>query len=52
MVEFLGFTNKKEIFLFDSFRFEGFKEFILDNGRNILNKKLYGIENPDKKIIK
>ena len=49
MVEFLGFTNKKEIFLFDSFRFEGFKEFILDNDRNILNKIFYGTEKFDKK---
>ena len=41
--------TKKEIFLFDCFAFEGFKEFILDNDRNILNKILYGIEKFDKK---
>ena len=49
LVEFLRFTYKKEIFLFDSFGFEGFKEFILDDDRNILNKILYGIEKFDKK---
>ena len=48
-MHFLGITYKKEIFLFDSFGFEGFKEFILDDDRNILNKILYGIEKFDKK---
>ena len=46
---FLELHTKKEIFLFDSFGFEGFKEFILDDDRNILNKILYGIEKFDKK---
>ena len=46
---FLELHTKKEIFLFDSFSFEGFKEFILDNDRNILNKILYGIEKFDLK---
>ena len=41
---FLNLHKKKEIFLFDSFGFEGFKEFIIDNDRNILNKILFGIE--------
>ena len=40
---------QKEIFLFDSFSFEGFKEFILDDDRNILNKILYDIEKFDLK---
>ena len=43
------YIQKKEIFLFDSFGFEGFKEFVLNNDRNILNKILYGIEKFDKK---
>ena len=30
--------------LFDSFGFEDFKEFIIGNDRNILNKNLFGIE--------
>ena len=46
---FLELHTKKEIFLFDSFSFEGFKEFILDDDRNILNKILYGIEKFDLK---
>ena len=41
--------TKKENFLFDSFGFEGFKGFILNNERNILSKILYGIEKFDKK---
>ena len=46
---FLELHTKKEIFLFDSFSFEGFKEFILDDDRNILNKILYDIEKFDLK---
>ena len=41
--------ERKEIFLFDSFGFEGFKEFIIDNDRNSLNKILFGIEKFEKK---
>ena len=46
---FLDRHEKKEIFLFDSFGFEGFKDFIIDNDRNILNKILFGIEKLKKK---
>ena len=46
---FLDLHERKEIFLFDSFGFEGFKEFIIDNDRNILNKFLFGIEKLKKK---
>ena len=46
---FLDLHTKKEIFfLFHSFGFERFKEFIF-NDRNILNKILYGIQKFDKK---
>ena len=45
----LDLHTKKEISLFHSFGFEGFKEFILDNDRNILNRILYGIEKFEKK---
>ena len=48
---FLDLHTKKKIFS-DNFGFEGFKEFILDNDKNILNKILYGVEKFDKKIIK
>ena len=46
---FLDLHARKEIFLFDSFGFEGFKEFILDNDKNILNKILYDIKKFNKK---
>ena len=49
---FLDLHKRKEIFLFDSFGFEGFKEFIIDNDRNILNKILFGIEKLKKRIKK
>ena len=45
----LDLHPKKEIFLFDSFRFEGFKEFILQDDQKVLNKILYGIEKFNKK---
>ena len=40
---FLDLHPKKEIFLFDSFGFEGFKKFIIDNDRKFLNKVLFGL---------
>ena len=45
----LDLHPKKEIFLFDSFSFEGFKEFILQDNQKIFNKILYGIEKFNKK---
>ena len=41
---FLDLHERKEIFLFDSFDFEGFKKFVIDNDTNILNKILFGIQ--------
>ena len=41
---FLDLHTKKEIFLFDSFGFKGFREFILKDDQKVLNKILYGIE--------
>ena len=49
---FLIYTRKKRFF-FDSFGFEGFKHFIMQNDKKILNKILFGIEKfkrKDKKI--
>ena len=46
---FLDLHPKKEIFLFDSFGFEGFKEFLLRDDRKTLNKILYGIKKFEKK---
>ena len=50
---FLDLHKKKEIFLFDSFRFEGFKKFIIDNDRKVLKKVLFGLnkfQKSDRKI--
>ena len=41
---FLDLHPKKEIFLFDSFGFDGFKEFLLQDDKKTLNKILYGIK--------
>ena len=41
---FLDLRPRKEIFLFDSFGFDKFKEFIIDNDRKTLNKILFEIE--------
>ena len=40
---------QKKTFLFDSFGFEGFKEFILKDDQKILNKILHGIEKFNKR---
>ena len=45
---FLDLHPKKEIFLFDSFGFERFKKFIIDNDKKVLNKVLFGLS--DRKI--
>ena len=50
---FLDLHPKKEIFLFDSFGFEGFKKFTVDNDKKVLNKVLFGLhkfEKSDRKI--
>ena len=46
---FLYLHAKKRSFLFDSFGFEGFKEFLLQDDRKTLNKTLYGIKRFEKK---
>ena len=51
---FLDLHEKKEIFLFDSFGFTGFKKFVIDNAINVLNKIMFGIQKlkkKDQKII-
>ena len=45
----LDLHEKKEIFLFDSFGFTGFKKFVIDNDVNILNKILYSLQKFQKK---
>ena len=39
----------KEIFMFDSFGFESFKEFIIQDDQKIINKIFYSIEKFDEK---
>ena len=46
---FLDLHQRKQIFLFDSFGLEGFKEFIIHNDRKTLNKILFGIKKLKKK---
>ena len=46
---FLNLHPETEIFLFDSFEFECFKEFILQDDQKVLNKILYGIQKFGKK---
>ena len=51
-MEFFRFTPKKEIFLFDSFGFEGLKKIIIDNDKKLLNKVLYNLNNFKKSDLK
>ena len=48
---FLNLHPRKFFFSSDSFGFEGFKEFIIDNDRKTLNKILFGIEKLKKNNI-
>ena len=49
---FLDLHPNKEIFLFDSFGFDGFKEFLLQDDKKTLNEILYEIKNSEKKDSK
>ena len=49
---FLDFHPKQETFLFNSFGFDGFKEFLLQDDKKTLNKILYGIKKFEKKTAK
>ena len=40
---FLDLHQKKDIFLFDSFGFEGLKKFIIDNDKKLINKVLFNL---------
>ena len=48
-MEFPDLHQKKKIFLFDSFNFEGIKEFVPQNDQKVLNIILYGIQKLHKK---
>ena len=45
----LEISSKQQIFLFDSFGFVGLKEFIIDNGKQIIDQFFYGLEKINKK---
>ena len=49
---FLDIHPKRDLFLFDSFGFFGFKQFIVDNDKNILDKMLFDLEKFNKKDTK
>ena len=51
-MEFPQFASKKEIFMFESFHFKGFKEFVIQDDQKIINKIFYGVEKLDKKGYK
>ena len=40
---FLNLYPKKEIFMFDSFGFKVFKEFVIEDDQKIINKIFYGV---------
>ena len=40
---FFRYSSKKKLFLFDSLGFTAFKEFIIDNDLNIIDKLLYNV---------
>ena len=46
---FLDIHQKKDLLLFDSFGFTGFKQFIVDNDKNIIDKMLFNLEKFNKK---
>ena len=46
---FLDLHPKKEIFLFNSFSFEGFKEFIIQDDKKIVNEIFYDVGRFNKK---
>ena len=45
---FLDLQPKKEISIFDSFGFEGFKEFVIQDDQKIIKKIFYGVKKFDK----
>ena len=47
----LEISSKEKIFLFDSFGFIGLKEFIIDNGKQIIDQFFYGLDNESYKKV-
>ena len=51
-MKFFRFIEKKNVFLFDSLGFTGFKEFIIVNDLNIIDKLLYNVNKFNKNYEK
>ena len=49
---FLDIHPKRDLLLFDSFGFVGFKQLIVDNDKNIIDKMLFNLEKFNKKDTK
>ena len=49
---FLDIYLKKDLLLFDSFGFTGFKQFIVDNDLDIIDKMLFNLQKFNKKDSK
>ena len=52
MTELSWYLSKKDLLLFDSFEFTGFKQFIVDNDKNIIDKMLFNFKKFNKKDTK
>ena len=50
-MEFLYLDPPKHLFLFNSFGFTGFKDFIIQDDQKIINKILYGINDFNKRNV-
>ena len=48
---FFGIHPRKDFLLFDSFRFAGFKQIIVDNNESLINKMLFNLEQFNKKDL-
>ena len=49
---FLDIYPKKDLLLFDSFEFTGFKQVIVDNDKDIIDKMLFNLKKFNKKDTK
>ena len=51
-MELSWYSSKKDLLLFNSFGFVGFKQFIVDNDKDIIDKMLFNLEKFNKKDTK
>ena len=49
---FLNIYPKRDLLLFDSFGFTGFKKIIIDNDLSVIDKLLFNLQNLIKKVQK